>query len=258
MANWWQPLLTLVSGGVLWQGIKFFYPDLKQRFKSYNDAKKSFYESLDPILKAADELYGKIYSLSKEDFATFINPSHSYSEDVEHNKKYVVYLFAQFWAQLEFIRLKSQYTSLTKFKKGKQLLNFIETIESRDFRILDRSLQRVIGETLIEGATASFKVMNLNQFIKNYDIQDSEIHKWAEKVEHKLYACSDKRNRQRILVFGVIVCSLIDHFDPDHKIIHPNKIYINKLNESSKKLLKRNLFQHYLKFINNKGNYYGE
>lgn len=251
-----QSLLTLISGGILWQGIKFFYPDIKQKFNSYAQAKKSFYESIDPILKSADELYGKIYSLSKEDFATFINQTHSYSEDVEHNKKYILYLFAQFWAQLEFIRLKSQYTSLTQFKKGEELLNFIETIESRAFRILDRSLQRVIGETLIEGASASFKVMSLNQFIRNCEIADSETHKWAQKLEAKLNECSDKKIRQRILVFGAIILMLIDHFDPSHKIIHPNKIYNNKLNETSKKLIKRNLLQHYLKFIKNKSNYY--
>jgi hypothetical protein len=260
MKDWLQTLITIVtaalSGGVIWQGFKFFYPDLKQRLKSYNDAKKSFYEGLDPILKAADELYGKIYSLSKEDFAPFINPGNSYSEDIEHNKKYVVYLFGQFWAQLEFIRVKSQYTSLTQFKKGQELLVFIDAIESRQYRMLDRSWQRVVGETLIEGATISFKIMNLNQFIKNWDTGTSGIHTWAEKLTNKLEATDDKKIRQRILVFGVIVAALIDHFDPRHEIIHPNELYINKLNDTSKNLIRRNLFKYYLKFVKDKEKYY--
>jgi hypothetical protein len=224
--------------------------------KNYRDGRKAFYSSLDPILKAADELYGKIYSLAKEDFATFINASHSYSEDNDHNKKYVIYLFAQFWAQLEFIRLKSQYTSLTEIKKGKQLINYIETIESRHFRILDRSLQRVIGEILIEGATPTFRVMNLNQFIKNYEDRSSEVYKWAKKIEDKLNATNDKKIRQRILVFGVIIASLIDHLDPAHKIIHPNKVYKNKLNSTSKNIIRGNLFRHFLKFVDNKEKYF--
>ncbi len=194
--------------------------------------------------------------MAKEDFAAFINPAQAYAKDNDHNKKYVIYLFAQFWAQLEYIRLKSQYTSLTELKKGRQLINFIETIESRHFRILDRSLQRVIGEILIEGATPAFRVMTLNQFIRNYDDTDSEIYKWANKIEEELNATSDKKVRQRILVFGVIVASLIDHLDPSHKIIHPNQIYKNKLNPTSKNIIRGNLFRHFLKFVKNKEKYY--
>lgn len=157
---------------------------------------------------------------------------------------------------MEYIRLKSQYTSLTQIKKGRQLINFIETIESRHFRILDRSLQRVIGEILIEGATPAFRVMNLNQFIKNYDDTESEIYKWAKKIEDKLNSTNDKKVRQRILVFGVIVAVLIDHLDPGHKIIHPNQIYKNKLNPTSKNIIRGNLFRHFLKFVKNKEKYY--
>jgi len=254
--DWLKSVVGLITGGVLWEAIKFFYPSINQRLKNYQDGKKAFYSGLNPILKASDELYGKIYSLAKEDFATFVNPAHSYSEDNDHNKKYVIYLFAQFWAQLEFIRLKSQYTSLTELKKGKQLINYIEIIESRHFRILDRSLQRVIGELLIENAPTGFRVMSLNQFIKQFDDHDSEVYKWASKIEDKLNNTSDKKIRQRILVFGVIVASLIDHLDPKHQIIHPNNIYKNKLNSTSKNIIRGNLFRHFLKFVKNKEKYY--
>jgi hypothetical protein len=254
--NWVKPVISLITGGILWEGIKFFYPSLNQRIKNYKDGRKAFYSSVDPILKSADELYGKIFSLSKEDFATFINPTHSFTGDIEHNKKYVIYLFAQFWAQLESIRLKSQYTSLTELKKGRQLINYIETIESRSFRVLDRSVQRVIGEILIEGATSTFRVMNLNQFIRNYDDKESEIYKWAHLIEDKLNSTDEKKVRQRILVFGVIVASLIDHLDPEHKIIHPNEIYKNKLSSTSKNVIRGKLLSHYLKFVTNKRKYY--
>lgn len=254
--NWIKPIISLITGVVIWEGFKFFFPILNQRLKNYSDGRKAFYGSLDPILKSADELYGKIYSLAKEDFATFINPSNSFSNDIDHNRKYVIYLFAQFWAQLEYIRLKSQYTSLSEFEKGRQLINYIETIESRSFRLLDRSVQRVIGEILISGASTSFRVMNLNDFIRQYDDVNSEVRKWATKIENILIQTHDKKIRQRILVFGVIVASLIDHLDPEHRIIHPNKVYKNKLNPTSKNVIRGNLLSHYLKFVKNKKNYY--
>lgn len=81
-----KPILALVTGAAVWEGFKFFYPSLTQRLKNYREGRKAFFSGLDPILKAADELYGKIYSLAKEDFSTFINPAHAYAEDIEHNK----------------------------------------------------------------------------------------------------------------------------------------------------------------------------
>ncbi len=256
MENWLKLISAFITGGVIWEGFKFLFPEVKQRIQRYHEARKTFYQNLDPILKSADELYGKIYSLSKEDFATFINPQHSNSENPDHNKQYVLYLFSQFWAQLEMIRLRSQYTALTEFQKGKQLINFIETIESRDFRILDRSVQRIIGEAMIDGATSNFTIMNLNQFIKELELNGSEIKKWTKQLEVKLNAAGEKVMRQRILVFGVIVAAFIDHFDPHHRIIHPNTVYKNKLSTLSKKNIKKNLFQHYLKFIRNRERYF--
>lgn len=98
--------------------------------------------------------------------------------------------------------------------------------------------------------------MNLNQFIQKYENPRSEIYRWANKVEEKLNATNDKKIRQRILVFGVIVASLIDHLDPGHKIIHPNQIYKNKLNPTSKNIIRGNLFRHFLKFVKDKEKYY--
>ncbi|MFZ6011575.1 MAG: hypothetical protein ACOYXT_14625, partial [Bacteroidota bacterium] len=68
---------ALLSGAALWEGFKFFFPDLKNYFSKRRKAKVIFYESLDAALKASDELLGKLESLAKEDFATFINTKHS-------------------------------------------------------------------------------------------------------------------------------------------------------------------------------------
>jgi chaperonin cofactor prefoldin len=251
-----KTLLAILSGGLIWEGFKFFYPDLKQFITSRNNAKKAFYESLDPILKSASELYGKLESLSKEDFSTFINTSNSNAIDPEHNQKYILYLFAQLFAQLEYLRLQSQYTSLSKITKGYQLLRFIETIESRKYRILDRSVQRIIGECLISKKDQKFRIMTLKEFLETLDNRTETLTIWIKQLDKLLNSVNDKEKRQLILRFGVIVAALIDHFDPSCKTVRRRKIYVNKLNPKSKILIKENLTSHYLPFLKKKEMYY--
>jgi len=256
MNEYLKAIFSIISGGILWEGFKFFYPDIKKIFCHRIDAKNTLYENLDSILKSASELLGKLESLAKEDFATFVNQSNSNSINPEHNKKYIIYLFAQFWAQLEYVRLKSQYNSLAKIKKGKELLAFIDTIESRDFRIIDRSIQRIIGESLITNSTQKFKIMTLNEFMIEYAKTDSSIAIWGKKLEDKLKSVDNKETRQTILLFGVIINMFINHFDPKHRSVRERIVYKNKLSLKSKKLIKYRLLSHYLNFIKCKKDYY--
>lgn len=249
-------LVTTISGAIIWEGFKFLYPDIKQFFKTRIAAKKMFYDNLDPILKSSSELYGKIESLAKEDFATFINAKNSNSNDPLHNQKYVLYLFAQFFAQLEYLRLQSQYIDLSKDKRGNQLLRFVETIESRKHRLLDRSVQRIIGECLITNKDQKFRIMTLKDFLETLENKDHTLSKWVILLEKKLLSVKDKEQRQSILRFGIIVAAIIDHFDPNYKTVRRRRIYLNKLNPRSKKLLQEYLFGHYLKFMKNKIRYY--
>jgi chaperonin cofactor prefoldin len=249
-------LITIMSGATIWEVFKFFSPDIKQFFKTRIAAKKVFYDNLDPILKVSNELYGKIESLTKEDFATFINIKNSNSRDPLHNQKYVLYLFAQFWAQVEYLRLQSQYIDLSKDKKGNELLRFIETIESRKHRLLDRSVQRIIGECLITNKDQKFRVMTLKDFVETLENKDHTLSKWVSLLENKLLSVKDKEERQSVLRYGIIIVALIEHFDSKHKTVRQRRIYLNKLNPRSKKLLKVYLFGHYLKFIKNKERYY--
>ncbi len=92
-----ETIVAVVSGGAIWEGFKFIYPDLKKPIQSRIIATNTLNSNIEPLLKSASELYGKIESLAKEDFASFINKSNSNTENPEHNKKYVMFLFAQFW-----------------------------------------------------------------------------------------------------------------------------------------------------------------
>ena len=256
MNNWLSTLLTLVSGSAAWEGIKFFYPNISREIKAYKEAHKNLYESIDPILKAADELYGKLISIVSEDFSTFTNRGSSKSKDIDLNRKYVYYLFSQFLAQLEYIRMKSQYSSISKIRKGRELLKFIETYESRTFRLVDRSIQRMIGESLILNSTGSYKVMSLSQFYVNIHDASNKSNIWIKKIEDKLLATYDKEVRQSVLVFGVIVAALINNFDPKSRIVRSREIYKNKLSRNSKMKIKRVLLTSCLPFIKNKDMYY--
>lgn len=251
-----KTILTFATGGAVWEGVKFLYPEIKRYFESKRLATNAFYKNLDPILKSASELYGKLESLAKEDFSTFIDPENSNSIDIDQNRKYVYYLFSQFWAQLEYLRLESQYTAISKIEKGNQLLRFIETFESRKFRILDRSMQRIIGECLITQKDQKFRVITLNEFIIQFEESSSNLHGRIANLESTLLSVKNKEIRQKILKFGVLVAALIDHFDPKYKTARKRSVYINKLSEKSKKSIKTLLVEHYLPFLKNKDRYY--
>ncbi|MDO6804003.1 hypothetical protein Q4595_16275 [Wenyingzhuangia sp. 1_MG-2023] len=248
-------IITLFSGGVVWEVVKFFYPDIKNYLEKRKKAKEILHKNLDLAIKSADELYGKLESLSKEDFATFINIQNSNSNSPEHNQIYTCYLFAQFWASLEIIRLQSNYSSITRLKKGKELIRFIETIESRKFRILDRSKQRIIGESMIINADDKFKIVSLYTFF--YKIEnDTVFNKWINELKNTILSSKKKEIRQQILTHGLISAMFIDHFDSKEEISRRRKIYKNKLSRKSKVIIKNVLLTHYLKFIENKENYY--
>lgn len=250
-----KTILTFITGAGIWEGFKFIYPEVKRSIESRRIANDSFYKNLDPILKSASELFGKLESLAKEDFATFINPKHSNSVDTIQNRKYVYYLFSQFWAQLEYLRLESQYTSLSKIRKGNELLRFIDTLESRKFRILDRSMQRIIGECLINQKEHKFRVMTLNDFIIQYEDINSNLYQRVQYLEAELLSVRNKEKSQTILKFGVLIAVLIDHFDPKYKTVRRRKIYLNKLTMKSKSSIRTVLLEHYLPFIKNKARY---
>lgn len=256
MENLLTTIIAFISGGALWEGFKLFYPDLKRPVETRVAAKKTLYKNLDPLLKASSELYGKLLSLAKEDFSSFINPENSNSTDPEHNQKYVYYLFSQFWAHLEYLRLESQYTDLSKIYKGRHLLRFIETFESRKFRILDRSLQRIIGECLITNENQKFRILTLKEFLEELDKEDSSISHWTKKLQTKLSSVNEKKNRQQILTFGIIVATMIDHFDPKHKTIRRRELYLIKMTDKSTSLIRNQLLNHYLPFIEDKAKYY--
>ena len=250
-------IISLFSGAIIWESVKLFYPDIKQYFDKTKEAKKILYQNMDLAIKSADEVFGKLESLAREDFSTFINKSNSTSESPEHNQIYVCYLLAQFWAALENIRIQSSYTSIARLKKGKELIRFIETIESRKFRLLDRSKQRIIGEGMIINSGAKFQIMPLYLFFDKVN-SDITFNSWIDELKTQFLSTKKTETRQKILIHGVITAMFLDHFDNDQNIARRRDIYLNKLRPESIKLIKNTLLKHYLPFVKNEKRYIGD
>lgn len=246
-------LISVFSGGVILEVIKLFYPDLRKFFSQKIEAKKLLNKHTDSILKAADELFGKIQSLARDDFQMFTKYD---QEKDEMNKIYVLYLFANFWARLGILKQESNFISLGRVKKGKQLLCFTTAYEAKRNRILERSYQRAIGESLIFESSNGLKTLNLFEFINEYKNENSNIRAIIQPLERSLFNTSDKIHRQKILIFGIIIQALIDFLDRDHVVARNRDPYTNKLSKVSKEKIKGRVFNHYLPFVKTAGKYY--
>jgi len=246
-------ILSIISGGILLEVFKLLYPDIKNIFNRKIEAKKIFNKHSDTILKSADELFGKIYSLAKEDFQLFTK----YNKDKDEiNKIYVLYLFASFWASLSILKKESSYFHLARIKKGERLLCFVTSYESKKNRILDRSYQRAIGESVVQKDNSNYQIMSLFEFTNEYNNEDSNIRKVITPLEKSLFLTGDKTHRQKILLFGIIIQSLIDFLDRKHTVVRNREPYINKLSLKTKGELKNRIFNHYLTFVKNASIYY--
>lgn len=247
-------IISIISGGAILELLKLLYPDLKKVFNSRIEAKKILNKHSDSILKASDELFGKLVSLAKDDFQIF---SKYDSNKDEMNKIYILYLFTGFWASLTILKLDSSYIHLARIRKGRRLLSFITTYEAQKNRILDRSLQRAIGESiLIINSNSAIRTMTLFEFTNQYRNSNSDLYKIIKPLEDSLFQTKNKEHRQKILLFGVIILALIDFLDKNHSIVRDRTLYLNKIYPKTKNELRLRVFNHYLPFVKNRSKYY--
>jgi len=246
-------IISIISGGVLLELAKLLYPDFKKIFNRRIDAKNVFNKHSDSILKSADELFGKIYSLAKEDFQTFTKYN---QQSDEMNKIYILYLFASFWASLGILKQESNYVHLARIRNGKRLLSFVTSYEAKKNRILERSYQRAIGESTILQNSSGLKIMSLYDFTIEYKNTDSNVRRMIEPLEISLFQTKDKEHRQKILLFGIIIHALIDFLDKKHSVVRDRKPYLNKLSIKTKDKLRLRIFNHYLPFVKKSYKYY--
>jgi hypothetical protein len=205
---------------------------------------------LEPLLKSADELVGKLRSLAEQDFTPIRKANAANLDDA--GLASLVYLFVQFWSQVEIARFRGMSTSVARSKRGKWTQNFLTCLESRRVRLIDRISQRALGEAvLINGRT-----MNFVEFIRTYDA-DPYLTRWLAPLLAVLTKVDDTSKRQRLLQYAVVIHAMIDTLDKRHFVTRDRPATPNKLNAKSWKDLNYRVFGVYLPFVADRAKYIG-
>lgn len=254
LVEWLSQLGAYVSGLITWplatRVLGGLFGEARAHWRGVAAARRVIEQQLDPLLKSADELHGKLRSLAEEDFADFRNMPHSertLSQLVDLCS--TLYLFAQFWARLEVLRRESFHAELSATSSGALLLKFQRSLESRRIRLVDRAWQRAIGELVVGENRRS--VIAFSEFVERYEA-GGRLCRWFEPLEELLRdtwrgpAKNRQRRRQRILQYGVIIHALVDTLDPKHRTTRERPAYANKLTRRTKRELIGRVFGTYL------------
>lgn len=248
--GWWELFTAAAGGGAAFKIFEIGYLELRDWLADRNKSTKAIETNLEPLLKACDELVGKLRSLAEKDFLPLRGSTHDGLED--HDFASVVYLFVQFWAWVEIIRLQSFDRNMGRSKVGKQLTAFFDCLESRRVRLIDRMSQRAVGESAIADGRAA----NFVEFVQRHD-ESIYIKRWINPLREVLNSLDDQKTRQRMLQYAVVLHAMIDTLDPAHHITRNIPATPNKLTKKSWRDLEYRVFGVYLKFVKNRSKYTG-
>lgn len=199
-------ILTYASGIVTVPLLQRFFgslfSELREHWQSSIAARRVIDTQLDPLLKAADELQGKLRSLAEKDFRDF----RALPDPVAQRRDLVslcstLYFFSQFWGRLEILRRESFHADLARNKKGDVLLRFLRSLESRRVRLVDRAWQRAIGECVIAMTGDKADIVQFKSFVEQFE-SEARLREWLLPLESILRDCRWPRTRQRVLQTG--------------------------------------------------------
>ena len=239
-------LFTAALGGGF--AVKLF-ETLFGEFKEWRSIRlasaKSITSNLEPLLKSADELLGKLTSLGKQDFLPL---RQSKTRDISDDEVLgLVFLLVQFWAWLELFRVAYYDNNVGRSRQGKQLTKFYDCLESRDIRIVDRLHQRALGEA----AASIDRSPSLLDFIRIYR-QERDFERWLRPLIVFVSNLDDPKARQRLLRYTTILHAMIDCLDPGHRVTRDRPALPNKLSQKSLRDLEYRWFGRYLPFVKSK------
>jgi hypothetical protein len=260
---WVKLLVAAIGGGFVVKLLDIGYLEIRRRSDKRRSSTRFVDQHLDPLLKAADELVGKLLSLGKEDFKSFAEVDNEVP--FEHSDfASTAYLIARFWAQIEILRKQALYVSISEDERGYRLQKFVDCMESRGVRLLDRISQRAVGETLIaESGTDTIRYIDwANKLIVYdedgklvYDEQNTEW--WLTPLKNLLMKATHTKERQQLLQYGVVVHAMIDTLDIAHSITRDRPAIPNKLSERTWRDLNYRVFKDYLTFVHQPEKYFG-
>ncbi len=239
-----------LGGGFVVKFLEVFYQDIKEWRTGRSDHSRNVDRNLEPLLRAADELVGKLRSLAERDFLPIRGRAEYSLADTDIAS--VIYLFVQFWAEVEIVRFRGLSAEIAKSERGKQTQAFLICLQSRRLRLIDRISQRALGEAaLIDGRT-----MNFVEFIRA-SAADSLSERWLRPLVNVLGNLDKSDKRQAMLQYFVVLHALTDTLDFKHVITRDRPGAPNKLNKESRAALHYRVFGVYLKFVKNRAKYIG-
>ena len=255
--EWLRLLAAALGGGLVVKFLDILYAEFRRRSEKSEAAERFVDEHLDPLLKSADELVGKLVSLAGEDFRSLrdVDPN----ADRFENNDFVslIFLMAKFWANIEIIRREGLSVSIVKDVRGQRLQSFMDCIESRGVRIVDRISQRAVGELMLtDRKDGPVETVLFVDFVRSLETR-LEAQRWLLPVAHVLSRTRHTSERQKLLRYGIVIHAMIDSLDPDHQVTRLRPSYPNKLSKKSWRDLKYRIFGRYLKFVSKPEKYLG-
>lgn len=252
LLEWSKVFVAAIGGGFVVKLLDIAYLEFRRRGDKRQSSSSFVDQHLDPLLKAADELVGKLHSLGREDFKSF--------SELDDKAPYfhsdfggTTYLIARFWAQIEILRQQALYVSISADERGRWLQAFLDCLESRGVRLLDRISQRAVGETLLgESGTAAVRYI---EFVKALESPDTA--RWLEPLANLLMNATHTTERQQLLQYGVVVHAMIDTLDPAHSVTRDRPAIPNKLSKQTWRDLNYRVFRTYLTFVRSREKYIG-
>lgn len=247
--SWWSLVTAAFSGGLVLKILEYVISWFKYHFKERKDAKNVVNKHLDPLLKAADAICGKTISLARRDFSA---PNGTIDRELVG----LAYLYAAFWSRLVILDRESLGVSLNEDERGKKLVAFRSCLESQRIRLVDKTHQIAIGEIATEMESAPLRTRTIVDFTQRIE-EEPHLSIWLAPLKAELKDIHVKKTRQRMLIYGTILHTMIDTLDNKHVSTHVRRTYPNKLSIASKRTIKYLVFAKYLKGISAVNRYTG-
>jgi hypothetical protein len=275
LSSWWKLVIAALGAGFSGSfGVKvmdYGYQEFQRSRDRRVSAQEVVEKHLDPILKAGEDLVGELRSLALHDFVEFKHLPDDEDERFESvDLTNLLFLFGQFWSRIQILRREATYASIGRNPMGSSLKSFLDGLESRNVRVLERPLQRGIGDSLIRSQAEQLSCLSYYEFVKDF----SSLRPWFNPLAQIICESANPKakqkasqllpihapiipSRQLLLRYGAIVHAMLDTLDPKHALMPNLRGWPNKFTVQTRKSLARQVFPVRLPFVKDIEKYIG-
>lgn len=240
--------VTLVAGLLGWVGWAF-----KRRYATSREVDRF----LEPTLKAAEEVIARIHWLAIRDFPgvravnSFQSSASSKLDPYRDLEFALAYLFCQF----ELIKSKAPSFTIMRHRRIRRIRDFFKCLESSRIRFVNRNVQRAAGELLMSSSGARTHPIPLLRYRTTLE-SNNDFARHLRGLPEAMETLHQSTARQRLLVYGAVLHSMIETLDPKRIVIRDIPTWPNKMSARSRNLLRHKVFQLHLKYVREPQKYY--